>query len=99
VVAIVNMGSVHGKASPLGTGTMNILKRDGRKFKRVADLEIGIIPQVVEFTPDGKFLYATNFFDRLLRIYRVKGSRVTDTRKTVKLSGCPAAGAISGCRR
>lgn len=99
LVAIVNMGSVHGKASPLGSGVMNILKREGSKFTRLADIEVGNIPQVVEFSPEGAHLYVTNFFDQLLRIYRVKGTKVTDTGKSVRLGGRPAAGAMTGCRR
>jgi len=72
-------------------GSVSVLKVDGKKVTKVADIEVGGLPEGVAFSPDGKYLYVGNYLDQDLSILKVDGDKITDTGKRFKLPGHPAA--------
>lgn len=77
------------------TGTVTILKIDGKQVVRVKDIEVGSLPEPVCFTPDGRYLYVGNYLDQDFSILKVEGTDVTDTGKRFKVPGHPASGRMS----
>lgn len=73
------------------SGSVVILKIDGKRVTRVGEVEIGGLPEGVVFSPDGKYLYVGNYTDSDVSILKVDGTRVTDTGKRLKLPGQPAS--------
>lgn len=77
------------------TGTVAILKIDGKTVTRVGEIEVGGLPEPVCFTPDGQYLYVGNYLDQDFSILKVAGSQVTDTGKRFKVPGHPASARMS----
>ncbi len=77
------------------TGTVAILRIDGKKVTRVKDIEVGGLPEAVCFTPDGRYLYVGNYLDQDFSILKVEGTEVTDTGKRFKVPGHPASARMS----
>lgn len=73
------------------TGSISILKIDGKKVTKTQDIEVGGLPEAIMFTPDGKYILAGNFIDQDFSILKVNGSKVTDTGKRFKVPGHPAS--------
>lgn len=71
--------------------TLSVLRVDGKKVRRVADVEVGALAEGVAFSPDGKYLYVGNYLDSDLSILEVNGAKVTNTGKSLKLPGHPAS--------
>jgi DNA-binding beta-propeller fold protein YncE len=72
-------------------GKVAVLKIDGKKVTKVAELEVGGLPEGVVFSPDGKYIYVGNYTTRDVSILRVDGTTVTDTGKRLQLPGHPAS--------
>ncbi|MFC5522710.1 lactonase family protein [Polaromonas jejuensis] len=72
-------------------GSVALLKIDGRKVSKVAEVEVGALPEGVVFSPDGQYLYVGNFLDGDISVLRVDGDRLKDTGQRIKLPGHPAA--------
>src|SRR5262249_2511 len=72
-------------------GTLVVLKIAGKQVTKAGTVPLGGLPEGLAFSPDGKFLYTSDYFDADLRVFRVDGARVTDTGKRVKLPGHPAS--------
>lgn len=72
-------------------GSVALLKIDGQKVRKVAEVEVGALPEGAVFSPDGKYLYVGNFLDGDMSVLRVDGDRLKDTGRRIKLSGHPAA--------
>jgi DNA-binding beta-propeller fold protein YncE len=70
---------------------VEVLSIAGGKVRKIASVNAGGLAEGVAFSPDGKYLYAANFMDSNLQIYRVTGDKVIDTGKTLKLPGHPAS--------
>ena len=97
VAAILRGGNASKKAyfySP--TGSLSVLKVDGKTLTRIKDIPVGGLPEPVAFTPDGRYLYVGNYFDRDISILKVEGTDVVDTGKRVKMPGHPASARIGG---
>jgi DNA-binding beta-propeller fold protein YncE len=73
------------------TGSLSILKIDGKKITKTQDIEVGGLPEAVAFTPDGKYILAGNFLTEDFSILKVDGTEVTDTGKRFKVPGHPAS--------
>jgi DNA-binding beta-propeller fold protein YncE len=73
------------------SGSLAVLKIDGKKVTKVGEVEVGGLPEGVVFSPDGKYLYVGNYTDRDVSILKVDGTRITDTGKKLKLPGQPAS--------
>ena len=72
-------------------GSLAILKINGKKVTKTQDIEVGGLPEAVEFTPDGKYILAGNFLDQDFSILKVNRGKVTDTGKRFKVPGHPAS--------
>ncbi len=72
-------------------GKVAVLKVDGKKVTKIAEVTVGAIPEGAVFSPDGKWLYVGNYADKNISVLRVDGDKVTDTGKTVSLPGPPAS--------
>ena len=77
------------------TGTVTILKIDGKQVSRLKDIEVGGLPEPVCFTPDGRYLYVGNYLDQDFSILKVEGTEVMDTGKRFKIPGHPASARMS----
>ena len=77
-------------------GSVVMLKIDGKKVRKVGEVEVRGLPEGAVFSPDGKYLYVGNFLDSDVSILRVDGTKVTDTGKRLQLPGHPAS--MSGRR-
>lgn len=72
-------------------GTVTVLAIDGKKVRRVGEVEVGGLAEGAAFSPDGKYVYVGNYLDSDLSILKVDGLKVTNTGKRLKLPGHPAS--------
>ncbi len=71
--------------------TVTVLGIDGKKVRRVGEVEVGGLAEGAAFSPDGKFVYVGNYLDGDLSILKVDGLKVINTGKRLKLPGHPAS--------
>jgi DNA-binding beta-propeller fold protein YncE len=76
-------------------GAVAVLRIDGKKVTKTQEIEVGGLPEAAMFTPDGKYLYVTNYNDQDISILKVDGTKVTDTGKRFKVPGHPGSGRMS----
>ena len=77
-------------------GSAVLLRIDGNKVTKLKELEVGGLPELVAFTPDGKYyLYVGNFLDKNFSILRVGDNDLVDIGKKLMLDGHPAAARMS----
>lgn len=72
-------------------GTLAIFRIEGKTLTRVVDLPMGALPEGLAFSADGKYLYASSFFDQQIAVFRVEGTVVRDTGVRVQLPGHPGS--------
>lgn len=72
-------------------GTLEILVREGKLFRRRQSIQTGAIPEGVAFTPDGKYLVVQAHPARELWVYRVRRDHVEDTKTRIKVPGMPSS--------
>jgi DNA-binding beta-propeller fold protein YncE len=72
-------------------GSLGVLKINGTGLTKVAQIEVGGLPEGIAFSPDGSYMYVSSFFDREVRVFRVNGTEVTDTGVRVALPGHPGS--------
>jgi DNA-binding beta-propeller fold protein YncE len=73
------------------TGTVTVLRIDGKHVTRVGEAPVGLLPEGGVFSADGSYLYIGNFIDSDLSVFRVTGAQVIDTGHRFKLPGQPAS--------
>ncbi|MEI7711360.1 MAG: hypothetical protein WCI94_08000 [Rhodospirillales bacterium] len=73
------------------TGSVTVLKIDGKKVTAIKTIQVGAFPEAAVFTPDGRYIYVGNFIDKDFSILRVNGNDVVDTGKRFKVPGHPAS--------
>ena len=73
---------------------LELLSTAGDEVTKIGSLKAGGLGEGIAFSPDGKYLYVGNFNDEDLQIFKVEGSKVVDTGKTLKLPGLPRFDAI-----
>ena len=76
-------------------GAVAVLRIDGKKVTKTQEIEVGGLPEAAMFTPDGKYLYVTNYIDQDISILKVNGTKVTNTGKRFKVPGHPGSGRMS----
>lgn len=76
-------------------GRVAVLRIEGKKVTKIKEIEVGGVPELVMFTPDGRYLLVGNFIDQDFSILEVKGADIVDTGKRFKVPGHPASGRIS----
>lgn len=94
LLAVVTMdGSNLGPGNPhrADAGGLYLYRRTKHGFDFSQHLPTGRIPEGVAFTSDGKYLVVQCHPDRELRLYRVRGGKVTDTGERVKVPGFPSS--------
>ena len=72
-------------------GSVAVLGIEGKRVRKIADVEVGGLPEGAVFSPDGKYLYVGNYMDDDISILKVEGTKVTNTGKRFKLPGHPAS--------
>ena len=72
-------------------GSVAVLKIDGKKVSKVAEIDVRGLPEGAVFSPDGRWLYVGNFNDSDISVLRVDGDTVTNTGTLVTLAGRPAS--------
>jgi DNA-binding beta-propeller fold protein YncE len=77
------------------TGSVSVLKIDGKKVTKTQDVAVGGLPEAAQFTPDGKYILVGNYLDQDFSILKVNGTKVTDTGKRFKVPGHPASARMS----
>ncbi|MFC1765347.1 beta-propeller fold lactonase family protein [Planctomycetota bacterium] len=96
-VAVLINGSQNAKADPNTAwaanknGRVAILSIRGKNVRKVADIEVGAMPEGAVFSPDGQYIYVGNFLSNDISILKVEDRKVVDTGKRLKLPGSPAA--------
>jgi DNA-binding beta-propeller fold protein YncE len=76
-------------------GCLAVLKVTGKKMTKIAEIEVGGLPEAVGFSPDGKYLYVGNMLDGDMSIFKVDGTKLTETGKRMKIDGHPVAMRVS----
>src|SRR5208283_4632892 len=69
---------------------VSLLKIDGKKVRKVSEAELGALTEGVAFSPDGRYLYAGNYFDRDISILRRQGNKLVPA-GSLKLPGQAAS--------
>ncbi|MGO4711988.1 beta-propeller fold lactonase family protein [Bradyrhizobium sp. 2TAF24] len=77
------------------TGSISVLRINGKKVTKTQDVEVGGLPEAAAFTPDGKYLLVGNYLDSDFSILKVAGGKVVDTGKRFKVPGHPASARMS----
>ena len=72
-------------------GSMVILKRTRKGYKVSQRLATGRIPEGVAFTSDGKYLAVQCHPAREIWVYKVRGTKVSDTGHRIKTPGFPSS--------
>lgn len=72
-------------------GAVAVLKIAGKKVTKVGEVAVGGLPEGAVFSPDGQYLYVGNFMTDDVSILQVKGGKLVNTGKTLKLPGHPAS--------
>lgn len=76
-------------------GAVAVMRINGKKLTKTQEIEVGGLPEAAMFTPDGKYLYVTNYNDQDISILKVNGTKITDTGKRFKVPGHPGSGRMS----
>lgn len=92
-VAVLLRGSNNAKTEFFynRNGSVAVLKIDGKKLTKIAEVEVRGLPEGAVFSPDGRWLYVGNFLDADISVLRVDGDTVTDTGTRIALPGRPAS--------
>jgi DNA-binding beta-propeller fold protein YncE len=72
-------------------GSVTILRVQGKTVTPLATVEVGVFPEPMAFSPDGRYLYVGNNADQDFSILKVDGTNVTNTGKRFKSGGHPAS--------
>lgn len=67
-----------------------LLRIEGKKVHKVAEVEVGAIAEGIAFSPDGRFLYVGNFLAGTIVILRLQGTKLMQVGE-LKLQGHPAS--------
>ena len=67
-----------------------LLRIEGKKVRKVAEMEIGAVAKGVAFSPDGRFLYVGNFSAGKIAILRIQGTKLMQVGE-LALTGHPAS--------
>jgi DNA-binding beta-propeller fold protein YncE len=69
---------------------VSLLKIHGKKVRKVSETELGALTEGAAFSPDGRYLYAGNFFDNDITILRLQHNKLVPV-GSLKLPGHPAS--------
>lgn len=72
-------------------GSIAIFRIDGLDLTLLRKIEVGGLPEGVAFSPDGGYMYVSNFRGQEVAVYKVDGTLVKDTGVSIKLPGQPGS--------
>ena len=81
------------------TGSVTILKIQGKTVTPVKTLQVGAFPEAVMISPDSRYIYVGNYNDKDFSILKANGTDVVDTGKRFKVPGHPASGRMGPAAR
>ena len=64
---------------------------DGLKLTMVQSIDVGGLPEGVAFSPDGAYMYVSNYVGQEVAVFQVRGTRVRDTGVRISLPGQPGS--------
>ena len=67
-----------------------LLKIDGKSVRKVGQTDVGGLAEGIAFSPDGRYLYVSNFVDSDIDILRLEGDNLTKV-ASFPLPGHPAS--------
>jgi DNA-binding beta-propeller fold protein YncE len=91
VVVNVNGSNMPGAWFAKKTGSITVLKIEGKKVTAIKTIQVGRLPEAAMFSPDGRYIYVGNYLDNDFSILKVNGTDVVDTGKRFKVPGHPAS--------
>ena len=72
-------------------GTAVLLEIKGKRLRKVAEVEVGALPEGLVFSPDSAYLYVGNYIDRNISILKIESNRLLDTGRQLKMPGQPGS--------
>jgi YVTN family beta-propeller protein len=72
-------------------GSVVVLAIEDKALTRVAEIDVGGLPEGVVFSPDGSYLYVGNFVDSTISVLKVDGTKVTNTGRILTLPAPPGS--------
>lgn len=86
-------GSNKPKASPFHQpgGHFVLLKVQGKRLVKVASAPIGVWPQGMAFSADGRHVLVQNTGDQSIQVLRIRGEKVVDTGQRLAVKGALAS--------
>lgn len=67
-----------------------VLRTDGKKVRKIANVEVGPLAEGIAFSPDGRYVYIENWGGQALDVFRVEGLKLVPA-GSLKLPGHPAS--------
>ena len=68
-----------------------LLNTDGKKVRKLGEIEVGTLAEGIAFSPDGQFLYIANLGEQELAAYRLADNQLVPVGSPLKLPGHPAS--------
>ena len=72
-------------------GCISLYAIEGKRVNYVGDMDAGGVPEALAFSADGNFLLVANLLDRDVIVFKVEGTRLTNTNKNLSLPGHPGS--------
>jgi DNA-binding beta-propeller fold protein YncE len=68
-----------------------LLRTDGETVRKVGETEVGALAEGIAFSPDGKYVYITDWGKQELGVFRIVGNKLVPAGLSLKLPGHPAS--------
>ncbi len=68
-----------------------LLRSDGKTMRRVGESEVGALAEGIAFSPDGRYVYITDWAKQELGTFRIAGNKLVPAGSPLKLPGHPAS--------
>jgi DNA-binding beta-propeller fold protein YncE len=68
-----------------------LLRTDGKSVRKVDESEVGALAEGIAFSPDGKYVYITDWAKQELDAFRIAGNKLVPAGSSLKLPGHPAS--------
>jgi len=68
-----------------------LLRSDGKTMRKVGETEVGALAEGIAFSPDGKYVYITDWAKQELGVFRIAGDKLVPAGSPLKLPGHPAS--------
>jgi DNA-binding beta-propeller fold protein YncE len=68
-----------------------LLRSAGKTMRKVGETEVGPLAEGIAFSPDGRYVYITDWTKQELDVFRIAGDKLVPTGTPLKLPGHPAS--------